>query len=115
MNHSQSDTALGNTLIAWLDERLAAILAAPPMWGSPDAVEAQVLLLLEMRAMVLQPAQTLAEPRGVLDAYIAHLVRRFPGQGSRPLHELLTDDDETYTKLAEELRRFAESLPREAQ
>jgi hypothetical protein len=103
-------TALRDTVVRWVDQRIEAMLDALPMWGSPEAVELQVLLLLEVRALALRPDQTLAEPRRVLDTYIAHLAQRFPQGGSRPLHELITGDDEVCSKLAEELRRFDEIL-----
>jgi hypothetical protein len=105
-------TTLRDTVVRWVDQRIEAVLAAPPMWGSPEAVELQVLLLLEVRALALRPDQTLAEPRRVLDTYIAHLAQRFPQGGSRPLHELIAGDDEVCSKLAEELRRFDELLRR---
>ena len=101
-------TALRDTVVRWVDQRIEAVLAAPPMWGSPEAVELQVLLLLEVRALALRPDQTLAEPRRVLDTYIAHLAQRFPQGGSRPLHELITGDDEVLL----EARRGARALRR---
>ena len=103
-------TTLRETVVHWVDRRIEAMLAAPPMWGSPEAVEMQVLLLLEMRSLALRPEQTLVEPRRVLDTYIAHLAQRFPRQGARPLHELIASDDEDCSKLAGELRRFIEVL-----
>lgn len=93
-------------LVRWVDQRLAHILAAPPMCGSPEAVELQVLQLMEVRALALRPNQELKNPRGVFDAYLSYLSRRFPRQPRQPLFELVGQDDDKYSKLAAGLRGF---------
>lgn len=45
-------------LMHWVDQRLANLLMRPGMWGNPDQVEVQFLLLLEFRlALVTHPAK----------------------------------------------------------
>jgi hypothetical protein len=67
-----------DTIVTWADQYLLEILAAPRMWGSLEAVEMQVLQLLEVRALALRPDQELASPRRVLDTYTAFLRDRYP-------------------------------------
>ncbi len=88
-------SSLSRRIAAWVDSRIAAILATPRMWGSNEAVELQVLLLHEIRALALRPAEELASPRAVLEAYQAFLLRRFPGAPPSPLFELVDASDAT--------------------
>jgi hypothetical protein len=85
-------TATAEELVSWIDERANAVLAAPPMWGSPEAVELQLLLLAELRAFIYDAAREGRAPRRVLESYAAYLRRRYPGRGDRPLHELVPGD-----------------------
>jgi len=77
-----------DTLIAWINTRIAEMLAAPPMWGSNEAVELQFLLLTELRALALRPEQELANPRRVLDLYVTLLQEKFPNDPPSPLFRL---------------------------
>ena len=88
-------------LVAWADGYLTHMVEAPPMWGSPEAVEMQVLLLAEVREYGLG-----GRPGAVFDRYQAFLVRRFPRQPRRPLFELVGEDDAEYSKLAAALGDF---------
>jgi hypothetical protein len=98
-----------NDLVCWIDERLSHVLDAPPMWGCPEAVELQVLQLLQIRALA-GVSPELARPGGVFNAYLAYLRERFPRQPQRPLFELIGEDDETYSKLAAGLRGFRDVI-----
>jgi hypothetical protein len=100
-------TARADELVSWIDERVAAILAAPPMWGSPEAVELQVLLLAELRAFIFEPEREMEAPRRVLDAYAAHLRRQFPDRGEKPLHELVPGDSRDFVR---ELSAFLQHI-----
>lgn len=87
-------SALRDTIVAWTDQYLQEILAAPRMWGSLEAVEMQVLQLLEVRALALRPNQEIASPRRVLDSYAAFLRGRYPNQPALPLFQLLEAQEE---------------------
>jgi hypothetical protein len=100
-------SSLRDTLVSWVDQRIADVLAAPPMWGSPEAVEMQVLQLLEIRALALRPGQELADPRRVFETYVAYLGRRFPKSPQQPLFTLVNDDEEA---LVAGLRGFIDAL-----
>lgn len=106
-------SALREQLIRWLDERTGAILEAPRMWGTcAETVEMQGLLLLEMRAFVLNPLVELREPRRVLDTYDAFLQKRFRRADPGPLCRLLGEDPEM-KGLARELGAFRDALGRQ--
>lgn len=86
---------LRTTITRWCDERRVEMLAAPPMWGSREAVELQLLLLQELRSLALNPELQLGDPRRVLDLYVELVARRFPSEPRRPLFEVpdLSDSD----------------------
>lgn len=82
-----------DTLLTWINTRIADMLAAPPMWGSNEAVELQFLLLTELRALALRPEQELANPRRVLDLYVTLLQETFPNDPPSPLFRLQESQD----------------------
>lgn len=84
-------TDLAGTIVGWADQRITEVLAAPPMWGSTEAVELQLLTLFELRALALRPDQELENPRRVLDLYVAFLRERFPSSPTVPLFKLVED------------------------
>lgn len=47
--------------LAWVDSRVSAILRAPRMWGSRDAVESLILLLCEMRIAISRGDKIISE------------------------------------------------------
>lgn len=67
-------------MLAFVDQRIGALLARPDGWGPPESVELQLLLLIEMRHTVL------GLPVGFVDAvnerYSAFIERAFPGSNS---------------------------------
>lgn len=56
-------------VVGWIDQRIADMLRVPRMWGSYEAVELQVLTLVELRFTILNPKTMQEKPRFVLDAY----------------------------------------------
>lgn len=96
---------LGARIAAWIDDRVREILAAPRMWGAGlEAVELQVLTLLEVRAMAVDIDRELAQPRRILDAYVALVGERFKQRPSRPLYEHVGDDaDLLFTEILADL------------
>src|SRR5690554_3352172 len=98
---------LRNTIVTWTDQYMDEILAAPLMWGSLEAVEMQILQLLEVRAMALRPTQERVNPRRVIDTYNAFLRDRYPGRPSSALSNLvgrLDDSEATFVTLINEFR-----------
>jgi len=61
-----------------IDEVLDGMLVAPEMYGPPDGVELQALLLLELRAFVARPELERAHPRRVFEAWLRHFRSRYP-------------------------------------
>lgn len=103
---------LGRTIRTWTDSCLCDILAAPRMWGSLEAVEMQVLRLLEVRALALRPDLELATPRRVFDTYLAFLRKNYPKQPSRPLFELIESMGQGDSEFVETLRAFESMMAR---
>jgi hypothetical protein len=103
-------SSLRETIATWANQRIEEMLSAPRMWGSLEAVELQVLQLLEIRALALRPTQELENPRRVLDTYMAFLRQRFPTQPSDPLFRLVDHLGET--EFREALSEFRSTLAR---
>jgi hypothetical protein len=106
------------TVLRWANERLDALLGAPPMWGSNEAVEMQALLLMELRALALRPEASDASPDAVFELYTAFLRERFPGRGPAPLCEI---EGAPFQETLTEFRRLVDrrvlaedAAPREA-
>lgn len=79
-------------VLRWTDDRLAAILRAPRMWGSLEAVEMQTLLLLELRVLALRPGAEPQGPASIFQSYVDFLRGRFPGHPAAPLSEIVNDE-----------------------
>lgn len=62
---------------AFVRQRIGALLDRPDAWGPPEAVELQLLLLLEMWQLASGASQE--EIDGVFDRYQRHLGRAVPG------------------------------------
>lgn len=81
-------SSLRDTLIKFMDERLESLLRVPEMWGSDESVELQVLQLLELRWLTLQP-----HARGELEQiqrdYIRYVREQFPQEPPESLAAIL--------------------------
>lgn len=66
-----------SAMVEFVHQRISALLAAPDAWGAPEAVELQVLLLLEMWQVTEGAAQEMVD--GVSDRYDHHISRAVPG------------------------------------
>lgn len=97
------------TILDWTNQRLNTLLQAPRMCGSDEAIEMQALLLLELKALVLQPERELANPRRVFDIYTAYLNKTYPRKPNRPLFEIVEHDD-LGLNIAKELQRFLDAF-----
>lgn len=100
---------LRSTILGWIEERTNDLLETPRAWGSDEAVEMQVLLLLELRALLLQPEREIENPRRILDAYIAYLNKTYPRKPNRPLFQIV-EEDELGHNLGRELKRFLDAF-----
>jgi hypothetical protein len=100
---------LRSAILGWIEERTSDMLEAPRAWGSDEAVEMQSILLLELRALALQPERELENPRRVLDAYMAYLNKTYPRKPNRPLFQIVEGDDLGHN-LGRELRRFLDAF-----
>jgi hypothetical protein len=98
------------TIDDWAQRRIDNVLERPPAWGSPEAVEMQVLQLIQMRAIALRPTQEPQMPRRIFDAYLAFIRAQFPKQPQRPLFELIGESDDKYSTLSQMLRGFIEAI-----
>ncbi len=103
-------SGLRETIATWANHRIDEMLAAPRMWGSLEAVEMQVLQLLEVGALAVRPTQELENPRRVLDTYVAFLRDRYPKQPPDPLSRLVAHQDES--EFGNALRDFRTTLAR---
>lgn len=103
-------TSLSSIVVRWVEDRIQQMLKAPPMWGSNEAVELQILLLTELRALACRPDQETQNPRRVLDLYVKYLGQRFPDREPAPLCRLIDENDEG--EFAEVLRSFYDSMAR---
>ena len=99
------------TLLGWIDERLENMLATPRAWGSDEAIEMQVLVLLEMRAVVLRPEQEAETPGRLVDAYMTYLANAYPHEPHRPLSQIV-EHDHLGVGLAAELRKVVDVFSR---
>ncbi len=103
-------SSLRETIATWANQRIDEMLSAPRMWGSLEAVEMQVLQLLEMRALALRTTQELENPRRVLDTYMAFLRERYPKRPPDPLFRLVGDLSES--EFGDALQEFRATLAR---
>ena len=91
---------------AFIESRLQDISRAPKMWGSPEAIEFQVLLLLELEDALAGGT----DPRVVLDGWYEVLRARFPGQPPAYGHQI-TDDADALVALLLEYRQSRAIAP----
>lgn len=85
-------STLRDTILRWIDKRTSDMLAAPRAWGSDEAIEMQVLLLLQFRALTLRPDFDHGDPGSLVDDYMEYLTRAYPNHPHRPLHQIVQPD-----------------------
>lgn len=74
-----------SSAIEYLDKRLATIDKAPGTWGSPESLELQVLLLLELRTFLLRPVAYRKNPFEVRSAFVRFIRQQVKGATAEPL------------------------------
>ncbi|WP_437726600.1 hypothetical protein [Sorangium sp. So ce861] len=102
--------------VDYLDRRLSTVKRAPGTWGSPESLELQSLLLLELRTFLLRRRTHAKSPFEVRDAYVRFIHARFPDRPGYLLSALLPPDhvQADLPPLLEEFRRqIVEKLLRE--
>ena len=78
-------------MVQYINECLSGITKAPQMWGGPESVELQAMLLLELKALALRPHSFLRDHREFRKAYLEFVEREF-GSLTR-MHSALIEDD----------------------
>lgn len=89
--------------LQYVSQTLESIFHHPKMFGSSEAVEAQVLTLLEMRYLLMKNEDP---KRVIIDAYNEFGRGVFGGLGCRPLGTVFLCVDD----LAPHLERFAKLM-----
>ncbi len=79
--------------VAYIDRRLATMRRAPKSWGSPESLELQALLLLELRTFLLRRRTHAGDPYEVRDAYARFLAQRFPDLPGRFMIDAIPAED----------------------
>lgn len=72
-------------VIDHIDKSVRHMLRCPEMWGGYEAVELQVLQLIEVRRLALAPPTAEVKPRQVLEAYRRFSAEVMGGGSSEPL------------------------------
>lgn len=65
-------------LIGRIDDRLRSLVTKPGLWGPPEAVELQVLQLLEIRALSHEPSLPRGEEKWIQAQWIRMIGREYP-------------------------------------
>lgn len=95
---SKNDLRL--TISSWVDGRVHDILSAPRMWGeSLEAVEMQVLTLLQVRALAVDSKRELLQPRRILDRYVEILAERFGIRPAQPVHQICGENEARFVEV----------------
>lgn len=104
-------------LTSYLTERIDAMLERPSMWGDYESVEFQMLLALEVYAVVKHPDHSKDEIARLVQEPYDEVLRQEIGHAVRPVSKAFEDkedaDDETFVDLMKQvktavLRRLSE-------
>jgi hypothetical protein len=102
-------SALRDTILHWIDKRTRDMLATPRAWGSDEAIEMQVLLLLQFRALTLRPEFDCGDPGSLVDSYMEYLAREYPKHPHQPLHQIVKADCLGFN-IANELKKVTQAF-----
>jgi hypothetical protein len=94
-------------LLDFIESRIESLLVRPGLWGSDEAVEMQLLQLLEVRFLATS-ASLVDEVHQVQDRYIRFLRERFPEEPPEALSGILSRLGRS-DELANLLREFERS------
>jgi hypothetical protein len=82
-------TSLRDVLLRFIEERVNQILDTPQMWGADESVELQVLQLMEIRFLALNPSIGAERLRAIQDSYVRFVQAKFPDEPPETLSSLL--------------------------
>lgn len=100
---------MSDQIISWIDTRIEAILSYPQSFGSDEAIEMQILSLLEFRAVTINPERELENFGRVIELYQKYIANAFPQAGILLLFQIVKTDNLGYN-LATELRKAVEFM-----
>jgi hypothetical protein len=72
-------------LLKFIAERIESMLRRPSVWGSNLSVEDQVLQLIEIRRLILVPANDGGGTRGLMQRYVHFIGTQIPNATPQPL------------------------------
>ena len=98
-------SAFRDRLRAFVDRRLQSLIATPEIWGSAESVELQVLQLLQVRSLVIDPEQGDRDPGATREHYVSFLREHFPDAPPIPLAQRLAGES-SLDLFSETLRKF---------
>lgn len=102
----------GDRIVSFVDQTIQAMLERPRMWGSPRCVEGQLMRLLEVRIVALQPEAPLEIAGDVQRAYLAFMEAEIPGSPPTSLFTRVGEDEHRHGML---LRKFCEQMTRRSE
>lgn len=82
-------TTTESRLLCFVDERLDHMLDAPQMWGASESVELQILQLLEMRVVIVEPSTDPPPWQSVQIDYERFITEHLPNARPATLSALL--------------------------
>ena len=95
------DDPMNQEIFNWIDDRIEHMLASPRAFGSDEAIEMQILLLLEMRFLETK--------RDIIEEYKAYLNKTYPKKPNKPLFQII-ETDHLGNNIAIELRKAIAEL-----
>ncbi len=88
------DKAAGfDAVLQQINIGLESIERCPLSWGGPEALEMQMLLMVELRQRLLRPRASVANRHETRRAYISWIASVYGEPNSRFLHDLLREHD----------------------
>ena len=90
-------------------KRVEDMLKSPEMWGSQEAVELQVLQLMEIRMLIEHPLKLKINPRYVLDMHVTYISRAFKISYTKPMFSMHLE----WKEFAAHLSQLWKSQPEE--
>lgn len=100
---------MSDKLVDFIDKRLHALAEAPMMWGRFESAEMQVLHLLEVKSMIMDPDRSEDDLSWIMDMYRSFIRRMFPKSADSTIYGSLMDL-EKQEHLGEYLALYIDSI-----